>query len=112
MKPTVYWIGRDRRPGVYRFRHSPLNDIDSLVSLIRQVEARVTVDQFENAWPADDDGLWTFAVPDGKHAGVQVESPNGRCPILVEGGKCRTGQTIEETARYVLEELNREATRR
>jgi hypothetical protein len=63
------------------------------------------VDQFEYVWPADDDGLWFFAVPDGTHAVVQVESSSRCCPFLVEGVRSRTGESVEQTVRYVLDEL-------
>ena len=107
VKPTVHWHGRISRPGAYRFRHAPLLDIDRLVERIRQGEPLVRVDQFENVWPADDDGLWYFALPGGSRLSVQVESPSGNCPFLVERTGCQTVETVEEAANLVFAALRR-----
>lgn len=47
----------------------------------------VTVRQLEVLHPgADDDGLWFFAWP-GSNFEVQIESPNGMCPFLIESNE-------------------------
>jgi hypothetical protein len=56
---------------------------------------------------ADDDGLWFFTRP-GSSNEVQIESPNGRCPFLIEHRKSderRTGDTPEDVARTLRELL-------
>lgn len=48
---------------------------------------------------ADDDGLWYFGQPASEFQ-VQIESPDGMCPFLVETDENNdrlTGRSVEET---------------
>jgi hypothetical protein len=58
-------------------------------------------------YPADDDGLWFFWIPE-KGGDVQIESTYGVCPFIVETDKnneCFHGGTVEEVAAKVVEWL-------
>jgi hypothetical protein len=60
-------------------------DIDSVIAELHRAHPSVVCEQVRVAHPgADDDGLWFFTHPD--HSGeVQLESPTGQVPFLVEG---------------------------
>jgi hypothetical protein len=61
----------------------PMRDIDEIVRRVKYAVPETGVEQLRVVHPADDDGIWYFSSPnvDGE---IQIESPNGACPFLVE----------------------------
>ena len=59
-------------------------DLDQIISRLRTEIPGVRVTRLEVAHPgADDDGLWFIEIP-GRIGQVQIESPDGMCPFLIE----------------------------
>lgn len=59
-------------------------DIDKVIATVKTRFPDVTVEQLKVTHPgADDDGVWCFSLPNTKND-IQVESPTGNCPFLVE----------------------------
>ena len=58
-------------------------DIDTIVERMREIEPTINVEQLKVKFAADDDGIWFFNHPDSQFE-VQLESPYGRCPFLIE----------------------------
>lgn len=77
-----------------------MRDVDRIIELVRDICPAVDVKQLQVIHPeADDDGLWYFLQPASEFQ-VQIESPNGMCPFLVETDETddrRTGRSVEET---------------
>lgn len=71
--------------------------LDPVVRAIQMPRANLLI--------ADDDGIWWFDRAGECHASVQIESADGCCPFWIEGKQRRTGRTVEEAMRYLLEEL-------
>ena len=65
--------------------------------------------QLEVSHPgADDDGLWFFTWP-GSNFEVQIESPNGMCPFLIETDESDarfTSSSVEETVKMLVKLLH------
>ncbi|HEY6467549.1 MAG TPA: hypothetical protein VIY69_16225 [Candidatus Acidoferrales bacterium] len=61
-----------------------MRDVDKVIAAIKRLSPDVCVEQLKVLHPgADDDGIWFFAVP-ASGLEVQIESPDGMCPFLVE----------------------------
>ena len=77
-----------------------MRDVDQIIELVRAIGPGVNVAQLKVLHPgADDDGLWFFSQPESPFE-VQIESPNGMCPFLIEtdeSAKRFTGTSIDET---------------
>jgi len=77
-----------------------MRDVDQIIQSIIKVCPRVNVRQLRVSHPgADDNGLWFFRQPDSEFE-VQIESPRGMCPFLIEtneSGARSTSNSIEET---------------
>jgi hypothetical protein len=77
-----------------------MRDVDRIIELIRNVCPAVEVKQLPVLHPgADDDGLWFFDQPEAQFQ-VQMESPIGMCPFLIETDENDdrlTGRSVEET---------------
>ena len=77
-----------------------MRDVDRIIQLVKGVCPAVDVQQLRVSHPgADDDGLWYFGQPASEFQ-VQIESPNGMCPFLVETNENDdrlTGRSVEET---------------
>ena len=61
-------------------------------------------DQLTVSLPADDDGLWFFWRRGRKGMDVQIESPSGLCPFLIEASQDderRWGSTPAETVEVI-----------
>jgi hypothetical protein len=58
-------------------------DIDEIISEVRLRLPNVVVEQLQVRHPADDDGIWYFAIR-GDTKDIQLESSLGACPFLVE----------------------------
>jgi hypothetical protein len=65
-------------------------ELDAIIRGVRAEIPDVTWEQVRVMHPADDDGLWFFRR-DG--IDVQLESPGGMCPFVVEGN--RPGQRVD-----------------
>ena len=78
-----------------------------LEEVIRCVQARLPSmnwQQLTVRWPADDDGIWFFWLPD-LPGEVSIESSYGVCPFLVESDKHDERLTVssaEETADTII----------
>ena len=58
-------------------------DIEQIIERIRNECTMVEVEQLRVKFPADDDGIWFFKQPNCLFE-VQLESPQGMCPFLIE----------------------------
>jgi hypothetical protein len=81
-----------------------MRDVDRIIQLLRGAFPTVDVQQLRVSHPgADDDGLWYFGQPRSEFQ-VQIESPNGMCPFLVETDENDdrlTGRSVEETVQIL-----------
>ena len=88
-----------------------MRDIDQIVQSIMKLCPTVKVRRLEVSHPgADDDGIWFF-VQSGSEFEVQLESPNGMCPFLVETDENDarlTTNSIEEAVRTLVKLLHLE----
>jgi len=50
-----------------------MRDIDLIIEKVKQRFADIEVEQLKVKFPADDDGIWWFSLPDVKQA-IHVES--------------------------------------
>ncbi len=77
-----------------------MRDVDRIIQLVRDICPALEVKQLRVLHPgADDDGLWYFDQPASEFQ-VQIESPEGMCPFLVETDENDdrlTGRSVEET---------------
>lgn len=77
-----------------------MRDVDRIVQLVKEICPGVEVKQLRVRHPgADDDELWYFDQPASEFQ-VQIESPEGMCPFLVETDENDdrlTGCSVEET---------------
>jgi hypothetical protein len=73
-------------------------DIDRIIESLKREFPAVQVTQLQVTHPADDDGLWFINVP-GKSRKIQIESPDGNCPFLIEfdgSTKQLHGKTVDD----------------
>jgi hypothetical protein len=81
-------------------------DLDEIIKILKVRFPNLRVVQMDKVHPADDDGLWWFRLPGGQKD-IQIESPDGTCPFLIESDDdkspkdARTGHTIEEVVEIV-----------
>lgn len=90
-----------------RYRRLRSRDVDQILAALRESIPELEVTQYQQSWPADDDGIWFFHVLAGKNI-VQIESPTGYCPFLIEddvGKEARSGATVAGVVAQVLELL-------
>jgi len=87
-------------------------NIDHIIERLKTELPGVQVTQMQVAHPgADDDGLWFVRIP-GQAEEVQIESPNGSCPFLIEsdlGHERHHGPTVEEvvsTVRRLMDKMH------
>jgi len=76
-----------------------IRDIDKVILAVARSLPDVKCEQLITSHPADDNGAWFFDLT-GPLRTVQVESPNGMCPFLVEdhGSDARQScTTVDET---------------
>lgn len=79
-----------------------MRDVDEIIEQIRSLSPAVSVYQIHVTHPgADDDGLWSFASPECPFT-VQIESPDGMCPFLMETDEHDRRLTIETVGDVVL----------
>lgn len=60
-----------------------VRDIDQITATVKQRVPDVQIDQWIKENSTDDDGLWYFHRP-GVNGEIQLESPSGNCPFIVE----------------------------
>lgn len=58
-------------------------DIDQIIEGVKKRLPTVQIEQLRVKSPADDDGLWWFRLI-GVKKDIQIESPKGMCPFIVE----------------------------
>ena len=65
------------------------------------------IEQLKLIHPADDDGIWYFSLEKTKDE-IQIESPDGNCPFLIESNRNdeRTNAvSVKEVIELVCEHL-------
>ena len=80
-----------------------MRDVDQVIALMRGVCPAVKVEQLKVQHPGDDDGIWFFEQPNSEYE-VQVESPAGMCPFLIETDESDarfTAKSIDETVQIL-----------
>ena len=98
----------DRMPDApaYRYRRTPVRDIDRIIAAVRERFPEVSVTQYQPSWPADDDGVWWFGLPGAAGDVVQVESGSGNAPFAVETDDARpNARTLEEAVHSICEHI-------
>jgi hypothetical protein len=60
-----------------------MRDIDLVVAALRRRHSDLLVEQRPGAYAAVDEGIWFLNLPSASIE-VQLESPTGNCPFLVE----------------------------
>lgn len=73
---------------------------------MRQIFPEVIVDQLKVTHPADDDGLWYFHLPENPKDDIQIESPDGNCPFLIENMRDdnrKSGENVEQVVSIICE---------
>ena len=59
-------------------------DIDHIIERLKAEMPGVQIRQLQVSHPGvDDDGLWFITMP-GRSTKVEIESPHGSCPFLIE----------------------------
>ena len=110
-KPAVEWNAAN---SVGKLCRAPILDIDRVVDLVAAALPNLSVVQHHDAWPADDEGVWFFRLPN-VGSEIQLESPGGMCPFIVEhtgmpsAANAWNATSIEEAARMVVDYLRSEA---
>jgi hypothetical protein len=88
-----------------------MRDIDQIIQSVMKTCPTVKVRQLEVSHPgADDDGVWFFKQF-GTEFEIQLESPKGMCPFLVETGENDaqlTANSTEEAVRTLVQLLHLE----
>jgi hypothetical protein len=83
-----------------------MRDIDQIVASVQQQIPEVIVSQLQKKFVGDDDGIWWFILP-GVSQDIQLESPSGSCPFLVEtdeqsSHEARIAQTVEQAVGMIV----------
>jgi hypothetical protein len=85
-----------------------MRDIDSVVRLIREAYPDISAEQLRVPHPdADDDGLWFIRHP-ASAVEIQLESPTGNLPFLVEdsvSSERRSTDTVQAAVAFVVGSL-------
>ena len=80
-------------------------DLRQIIDGVQGILPDVEWEQLPVSWPADDDGLWFFWRRGLKEQDVQIESPMGACPFLIEttrDAEARWGVTPAETIEVIV----------
>ncbi len=105
--PPVHLASSKAVAASARYRRSPIRDIDRIIAAARELLPDLVVEQHQQSWPGDDDGLWFFSLH-GIAKDIQLESPSGMCPFIVEHGDMKsstdaqTARSVEEAAEKVV----------
>lgn len=108
-KPSTDWITTEHGDSSHLYRHAPVRDIDRVIDIVKHHLPEIAVFQHQDVWPADDEGLWFFQLPDNVND-IQLESYNGMCPFIVEHNGMESSDAwsanrVEEAARMVIDYL-------
>ena len=60
-----------------------MRDIDQVINALRRRHPDLLIEQLRVPHASDDDGIWLIKQP-STSVEVQLESPTGNCPFLVE----------------------------
>jgi hypothetical protein len=86
-----------------------MRDVGQIIQRMMSICPTMKIRQLEVSHPgADDDGLWFLRWP-GSNFEVQIESPNGMCPFLIETDESSarfTSSSIEESVRTLVRLLH------
>ena len=108
-RPYIEW-GPEQRATPPPYRRAPVRDIDRIIALVREQLPCIDVTQYQQKYPADNDGLWWFRQR-GIDGDIQMESSDGMCPFLVEDYSMQTpaeawrALTVREAAQGVIHYL-------
>jgi len=83
-----------------------LRDVDRIIEGLRRVFPEIVVEQLKVTHPADDDGLWYFHLPENPKDEIQIESPYGSCPFLIENMRDddrKNGESVERVVSIICE---------
>ena len=85
-------------------------DIDSVIAKLQRAFPKIAVEQLRVPHPADDAGIWFFTYP-GVDDEVQLESPDGQAPFLVESNRAPVtdAMTPDEAVALVIARLGLDA---
>ena len=78
-----------------------MRDIDAVIRQLQLAHPDVSAKQLAVSHPgADDDGLWFFRHP-ASDTEIQLESPTGNAPFLVESSESRDRQLADTVQQAV-----------
>ena len=83
-------------------------DIDKIIDSVRCEFPNAKIEQLKVKFPADDDGIWYFWLPENSADDIQIENSYGQCPFILETNRSpevRHGETIEQVVSIVCEHL-------
>lgn len=81
----------------YPYQRAHQTDMDDLIAEISKDFPALEVNQHQDVYPADDDGLWRFSLP-GLDDTIQLESWSWTAPFSLETStECVTLDTLTET---------------
>lgn len=83
-----------------------MRDIDRIIQDLARACPQWRVEQLQVRHPgADDDGLWFFSHPSCPDE-LQLESPSGQCPFVLESGRERArADTVEDAVEWIMRRL-------
>lgn len=83
-------------------------NVNKIIELVKQEFPKADVYQLKVKFPADDDGIWYFWLPEFPDDDIQIENSYGQCPFIIETNRdsgVRYGETVEQTASIICEHL-------
>jgi len=90
-----------------------LSDIDKIIHSVKGEFPNVAVEQLKVKFPADDDGIWYFWLPENSDDDIQIENSYGQCPFIIETNRspeAKHGATVEQVISIVCEHLKTSKT--
>lgn len=82
--------------------------VNKIIELVRKEIPEADVSQLKVKFPADDDGIWYFWLPEFSDDDIQIENSYGQCPFIIEtnrSSEVRRGETVEQTVSIICEHL-------
>ena len=115
-KPAAEWNPTNATFFVGRYRRAPVLDIDRIIDRVKLALPEIAVMQHHNIWPADDEGVWWFQLPNVEK-NIQIESSTGTCPFFVEhdgmpspaDGGGWNAASVEEAGQMIVDYLREQA---
>ena len=83
-------------------------DIEKIINSVKKEFPKTNVYQLKVKFPADDDGIWYFWLPENPDDDIQIENSYGQCPFIVETNRspeARRGETVEQVVSIICEHL-------